>query len=198
MWHQPSQPALHPRASVPIIQSHHCATTMKVIPIQHAAAAPSPADPANRPAPGLALFDRRGRNVRDLRISVTDRCNFRCVYCMPREVFDENYTFLPQQQLLSFEEIARLARVFVGLGVNYTKFFSTDSKGALAGTKLKLEDSWGLAAHAGLDFRVSEKAAIRVDVRWIDIDSRVRVDGARMGTANIDPLVYGAAYVMKF
>ena len=58
--------------------------------------------------------------------------------------------------------------------------------------------AWGLAAHAGLDFRVSEKAAIRVDVRWIDIDSRVRVDGARMGTANIDPLVYGAAYVMKF
>lgn len=87
---------------------------------------------------------------------------------------------------------------FVGVGLNYTTFFSEDTRGALDGTSLKLGDSWGLAAHAGLDFRVSEKAAIRVDVRWIDIDSRVRVDGARMGTANIDPLVYGAAYVMKF
>ena len=86
----------------------------------------------------------------------------------------------------------------LGVGLNYTTFFSEDTRGALDGTSLKLGDSWGLAAHAGLDFRVSEKAAIRVDVRWIDIDSRVRVDGARMGTANIDPLVYGVAYVVKF
>jgi len=66
---------------------------------------------------GGAFADTLGRGLRDLRISVTDRCNFRCTYCMPREVFDENYRFLPQSQLLSFEEIARLARVFVGLGV---------------------------------------------------------------------------------
>ena len=58
-----------------------------------------------------------GRHLRDLRISVTDRCNFRCVYCMPRDVFDENYKFLPHAALLSFEEIAQLASVFVGLGV---------------------------------------------------------------------------------
>jgi GTP 3',8-cyclase len=63
------------------------------------------------------LLDTRGRGMRDLRISVTDRCNFRCVYCMPREVFDASYRFLPHEQILSFEEIARLARVFVGLGV---------------------------------------------------------------------------------
>jgi cyclic pyranopterin phosphate synthase len=56
--------------------------------------------------------------MRDLRISVTDRCNFRCVYCMPREVFDANHQFLPHSAILSFEEIARLARVFVGLGVH--------------------------------------------------------------------------------
>ena len=87
---------------------------------------------------------------------------------------------------------------FVGLGVNYTKFFSTDSKGALAGTKLKLEDSWGLAAHAGLDFALSEKSALRVDVRWADIDTKVKVNGANLGTANVDPLVYGVAYVFKF
>lgn len=87
---------------------------------------------------------------------------------------------------------------FVGLGVNYTKFFSTDSKGALEGTKLKLEDSWGLAAHAGLDFAVSDKGALRVDLRWADIDTKVKVNGSSLGTAKIDPLVYGVAYVFKF
>jgi len=55
--------------------------------------------------------------LRDLRISVTDRCNFRCVYCMPREVFDKDFRFVPHAEILSFEEIARLARVFAGLGV---------------------------------------------------------------------------------
>ena len=67
---------------------------------------------------GGRLADLRDRAMRDLRISVTDRCNFRCVYCMPREVFDSNYRFLPHEAILTFEEIARLARVFVGLGVN--------------------------------------------------------------------------------
>jgi cyclic pyranopterin phosphate synthase len=72
------------------------------------------------PAPefrGGPLVDTRLRPMRDLRISVTDRCNFRCVYCMPREVFDAGHEFLPQSAILSFEEIARLARIFVGLGV---------------------------------------------------------------------------------
>ena len=86
----------------------------------------------------------------------------------------------------------------LGLGVNYTTFFSEDTTGALAGTKLKLDDSWGLAAHAGLDFNISEKSSVRVDVRWADIDTKVEVDGAKLGTANIDPLVYGVAYVLKF
>jgi cyclic pyranopterin phosphate synthase len=66
---------------------------------------------------GGALADTRARPMRDLRISVTDRCNFRCVYCMPREVFDANHQFLPHSAILSFEEIARLAGIFVGLGV---------------------------------------------------------------------------------
>src|SRR5258707_8077485 len=66
---------------------------------------------------GAARRDTLGRPMRDLRISVTDRCNFRCVYCMPREVFDAGYKFLPHEAILSFEEIARLAGVFVGLGV---------------------------------------------------------------------------------
>jgi GTP 3',8-cyclase len=63
------------------------------------------------------LVDTLGRPVRDLRISVTDRCNFRCVYCMPKEVFGRDYPFLPRAELLTFEEIERLARVFAGLGV---------------------------------------------------------------------------------
>jgi len=61
--------------------------------------------------------DRLGRALRDLRISVTDRCNFRCVYCMPKEVFGKDYAFLERRELLTFEEIARLARIFSGLGV---------------------------------------------------------------------------------
>lgn len=66
---------------------------------------------------GQALVDTRQRPLRDLRISVTDRCNFRCTYCMPREVFDTDYPFMPHSSLLSFEEITRVARVAVGLGV---------------------------------------------------------------------------------
>lgn len=61
--------------------------------------------------------DKRGRTLRDLRISVTDRCNFRCTYCMPKEVFDKNYPYLAHQELLSFEEITRLTKIFASLGV---------------------------------------------------------------------------------
>jgi cyclic pyranopterin phosphate synthase len=68
-------------------------------------------------APG-PLADTRGRPLHDLRISVTDRCNFRCVYCMPKDVFDADYHFLPHAELLTFEEIARVAKVFVERGVS--------------------------------------------------------------------------------
>ena len=87
---------------------------------------------------------------------------------------------------------------FVGLGVNYTKFFSTKSEGAIAGANLDLSDSWGLAAHLGVDFKVGEKGAIRLDYRKVDIDTRVKLNGANLGTkntVNIDPSVYGIAYV---
>jgi len=65
----------------------------------------------------VSLGDTLGRPLRDLRISVTDRCNFRCTYCMPKEVFGRDYPFLSRDQLLTFEEIARLARAFVACGV---------------------------------------------------------------------------------
>ncbi len=65
----------------------------------------------------VSPVDQRGRRIRDLRISVTDRCNFRCTYCMPKNVFDGDYQFLPHDELLTFEEITRIARISVSLGV---------------------------------------------------------------------------------
>src|SRR5437764_12033544 len=63
------------------------------------------------------LVDRLGRPLETLRVSITDRCNFRCVYCMPKEVFGREYAFLERRELLTFEEIARAVSVFAGLGV---------------------------------------------------------------------------------
>ncbi|WP_164962112.1 GTP 3',8-cyclase MoaA [Rubrivivax sp. JA1026] len=81
------------------------------------ARATSPVVPLDATAPAGHLADRLGRPLRDLRISVTDRCNFRCGYCMPSEVFDRRYRFLPHDALLSFEEITRVASVFLAHGV---------------------------------------------------------------------------------
>jgi cyclic pyranopterin phosphate synthase len=75
-------------------------------------------DPARAKVGAAELpVDTMGRRLRDLRVSVTDRCNFRCVYCMPKEVFGREHAFLPRVELLTFEEIERLARVFADLGV---------------------------------------------------------------------------------
>jgi cyclic pyranopterin phosphate synthase len=73
--------------------------------------------PASGLAAGADRLDTLGRPLRDLRISVTDRCNFRCSYCMPKEIFDSRHAFLPHSALLSFEEITRLARLFADAGV---------------------------------------------------------------------------------
>lgn len=83
---------------------------------------------------------------------------------------------------------------FVGVGVNYTTFFEDTSPLG----KLDIEDSWGLAAHLGMDYAISEKGAVRFDVRYIDIDSDVKLNGAKVGKVEIDPLVVGVSYVMKF
>lgn len=90
----------------------------RVIPlVDERAASRSAIVPSPLQAPTGLLQDQWGRPLRDLRISVTDRCNFRCNYCMPKEVFDKNYQYLPHSSLLSFEEITRLARLFVAHGV---------------------------------------------------------------------------------
>ena len=90
----------------------------RVIPlVDERAASRNAVVPSVLQAPTGLLQDQWGRPLRDLRISVTDRCNFRCNYCMPKEVFDKGYPYLPHSDLLSFEEITRLTSVFLGHGV---------------------------------------------------------------------------------
>ncbi len=78
---------------------------------------PSPKSLSSGVEKSSGVVDQRGRGIRDLRISVTDRCNFRCVYCMPKELFGSDHAFLPRAELLNFEEIERIARAFASLGV---------------------------------------------------------------------------------
>lgn len=87
---------------------------------------------------------------------------------------------------------------FVGLGVNFTGFWDGEARGPLAGNDLRVKNSWGLAAHLGADYWLNEKAAIRVDARWIDIDADVELNGTPIGKVEIDPTVLGASYVLKF
>ena len=77
----------------------------------------TPSIPGQLLAANTSNKDTRGRPLRDLRISVTDRCNFRCTYCMPKEIFDKDYPYLSHNELLSFEEITRLTTIFASLGV---------------------------------------------------------------------------------
>ena len=90
----------------------------RVIPLidQRLASLAGRALPHGPSAPTAHLLDGRGRPLRDLRISVIDRCNFRCSYCMPKEKFGKDYRYLPHQALLTFEEISRLARLFAAHG----------------------------------------------------------------------------------
>jgi len=87
---------------------------------------------------------------------------------------------------------------FVGAGVTFTTFFDDKATGALAGSKLRLGDSVGGAAHAGVDVRLSERGAIRADLRWMNIDSTIRLNGFKIGETHIDPMVYGLSYVLSF
>jgi len=83
---------------------------------------------------------------------------------------------------------------FIGAGINYTTFF--EDRSPLG--DLKIDNSWGLAAHLGVDYAISEKGALRMDLRYLDIDSDVQLNGAKVGRVEVDPLVAGVAYVMKF
>ncbi|MCB1398636.1 MAG: outer membrane beta-barrel protein [Rhodobacteraceae bacterium] len=83
---------------------------------------------------------------------------------------------------------------FVGLGLNYTTFF--EDRSPLG--ELEIDDSFGLAAHVGFDYALSAKSALRMDLRYIDIDADVNLNGVKIGEVEIDPLVAGVSYVMKF
>ncbi|MTD98686.1 outer membrane beta-barrel protein [Paracoccus sp. YIM 132242] len=87
---------------------------------------------------------------------------------------------------------------FVGVGVNFTGIYDAESKGPLSGTDLRVKNSWGLAAHLGADYWINDRSAIRADLRYIDIDADVTLNGADIGEVAIDPLVTGVSYVMKF
>lgn len=83
---------------------------------------------------------------------------------------------------------------YVGAGVNYTSFFEEDSP---LGT-LSLDDSWGISLQAGVDYQISDAGSLRLNVRWFDIDSDATLNGAAIGTAEIDPVLFGVAYVHRF
>ena len=76
--------------------------------------------------------------------------------------------------------------------------FSIDEKGAQAGTRLELDDSWGVAAHAGVEYAIDARWSLTVDARWIKLSTDAKLDGARIGSVDIDPLVYGFAIGYRF
>jgi outer membrane protein len=87
---------------------------------------------------------------------------------------------------------------FVGLGLNYTRFFNEHTTGPLTGTRLSLGSTFGPAVHAGLDFNINDHWLLTIDARWIRIDPEAKVNGTKVGTVHIDPLVYGFAVGYRF
>lgn len=87
---------------------------------------------------------------------------------------------------------------YIGAGLNYTTFFSTDTRGPLAGTKLSLDDSFGLALQAGGDFVLDNDWVINIDVRYINIETDAKLDGAALGTVDINPWVYAINFGKRF
>jgi len=98
------------------------------------------------------------------------------------------YHFMPQEQFSPF----------IGVGLNYTRFFGIRETGPLSGARLDLSDSWGGAVHAGFDVRFAERWLLTADVRWMNIETDAKVDGAKVGTVKIDPWVYGIAIGYRF
>lgn len=104
----------------------------------------------------------------------------------------------PTVSLTWYPALGRIWRPFVGVGLNYTTFFSEDTTGPLAGADLKLDDSFGVAFVAGLQVDVSERWGVTLDARYMDIESDATVDGAELGTVEIDPIALGASVSYRF
>jgi GTP 3',8-cyclase len=127
----------------------------------------------------VPVLDTLGRPVRDLRISVTDRCNFRCVYCMPKEIYGRGYQFLERRELLTFEEIERLSRVFASLGVE--KIRLTGGEPLLRRELERLVEM--LAAIPGVDLTLTTNGSL------LPQKARVLADaGLRRVTVSLDSL----------
>ena len=138
------------------------------------------------------LTDSRGRPLRDLRISVTDRCNFRCTYCMPKNVFGPNYEFLERGLLLTFEEIARLSRIFHGLGIE--KIRLTGGEPTLRRDLDKLIAM--LAAIPGLDLTLTTNGSTLETVAH-----RIAAAGLRRVTIScdaVDPAIFARMNDVNF
>lgn len=103
-------------------------------------------------------------------------------------VIGVNYHFLPEAKVSPF----------LGVGVNYTRFFDTHGTGLLQGAKVKIDSSWGAAAHAGVDVKLAPRWLLTADLRWIDIRSDVHVNGSNVGRAKVDPMVYGLSIGYQF
>ncbi|MFC4308687.1 OmpW family protein [Steroidobacter flavus] len=89
-------------------------------------------------------------------------------------------------------------RPYVGAGLNYTLFFDEKTRGALNGVKLELDPSWGLAAQVGLDVDIGSDWFVNADARWFDIDTDAKVNGADIGTVEVDPLAFGLSIGRRF
>ena len=87
---------------------------------------------------------------------------------------------------------------YLGAGFNYTFIYDEETHGPIDGSRIELDNSFGLAAHAGIDFKVNDRWSLGVDLRWIDIDTDVKLDGANIGEVNVDPLAYGAYAMYRF
>ena len=104
----------------------------------------------------------------------------------------------PTLSLAWYPNLSPTFKPYVGAGINYTMFFDEKTKGALAGTKLSLDDSFGLALVAGLQVDMNPHWGLAFDVRYLDIDTDASVDGSSVGTVEIDPIGYGASVSYKF
>jgi cyclic pyranopterin phosphate synthase len=153
--------------------------------------------PSRAPATGGLLVDRLGRPLHDLRISVTDRCNFRCTYCMPRDKFGRDHAFLHHNDILRYEEITRLASVFAGLGVRKIRLTGGEPLmrkhlprlvGMLAdipGLELTLTTNGALLARHAADLKAAGLHRITVSLDALDDASFRRMSDAGCGVAEV-------------
>ena len=95
-----------------------------------------------------------------------------------------------------FDNVHANVKPFIGVGANYTAFFKERS--GMEDVDLKIKDSWGVAGHAGVDFKIYETDAVRLDARYIDLEPDVKLNGEKVGKAEINPWVYGISYVQRF